>query len=191
MALVTLLFGLFLFFTLSWQIWCTLHKDVKLHEFFVCSWEQGNLPQDLRDAVIVTLYKNKGGKSHCPNYRGITILSIAGKIVARVLLNRLVPTIAGKHLPESQCGFRASRGATDMVFALRLIQEKYREQKKGLFITFVDPTNAFDTVSRNGLWKILKKPGCPPKFLAMVFQLHEDQLGQVRHSNILSRPFKI
>ncbi len=24
----------------------------KLHEFFVCCWEQGKLPQDLRDAVI-------------------------------------------------------------------------------------------------------------------------------------------
>ncbi|GFS07644.1 craniofacial development protein 2 [Elysia marginata] len=32
----------------------------KLHELLVCCWEQGNLPQDLRDAVVITLYKNKG-----------------------------------------------------------------------------------------------------------------------------------
>ena len=38
----------------------TLHS--KLHEFFVCCWEKGMLPQDLRDAVIITLYKNKGEK---------------------------------------------------------------------------------------------------------------------------------
>ena len=50
----------------------------KLHELFLCCWEQGKLPQDLRDAVIITLYKNKGEKSNCDNYRGITLLSIAG-----------------------------------------------------------------------------------------------------------------
>ena len=167
----------------------TLHS--KLHEFFVCCWEQGNLPQDLRDAIIITLYKNKGEKSDCSNYRGITLLSIAGKILARVLLNRLVPAVAEYHLPESQCGFRANRGTADMVFVLRQLQEKCREQNKGLYITFVDLTKAFDTVSRKGLWQIMERLGCPPKFLNMVIQLHEDQRGQVRNSNDLSEPFPI
>ena len=116
------------------EIWkhggAALH--VKLHYLLVCSSEQGKLPQDLRDAVIITLYKNKGEKSDCSSYRGITLLSIAGKVLARVLLNRLVPTIAEEILPESQCGFRANRGTTDMVFVLRQLQEKCREQDMGL-----------------------------------------------------------
>ena len=98
--------------------------NIKLHEFFVCCCEQGKLPHDLRYVVIITLYKNKGEQSHCWNYRGMTLLSIAGKILARGLLNRLVPSIADEHLPETQCGFRANRGTTDMVFALRQVQEK-------------------------------------------------------------------
>ena len=52
------------------------------------------MPQDLSDAVIVSIYKNKGEKIDCSNCRGITLLSIADKILARVLINRLVPTIA-------------------------------------------------------------------------------------------------
>ena len=168
-----------------------LALHTKLHDLFVCCWERGKLPQDLRDAVIITLYKNKGGKSDCSNYRGITLLSIAGKILARVLLNRLVPTIAEDHVPESQCGFRANRGTTDMVFVLRQIQEKCREQNKGMYITFVDLTKAFDTVSRTGLWEILAKLGCPPKFLTMIIQLHEDQLGQVKNNSELSQTFPI
>ena len=119
------------------------------------------------------------------------MLSIAGKILARILLNRLVPSIAEDVLPESQCGFRTNRGTTDMVFVLRQIQEKCREQNKGLYISFVDLTKAFDTVNREGLWKILKRLGCPPKFLKLIVQLHEDQRGQVRHSNDLSQPFPI
>ena len=46
----------------------------KLHELLVCCWEQGKLPSDLRDAIIVTLYKSKGEKSDCSDYRGITVL---------------------------------------------------------------------------------------------------------------------
>jgi len=119
------------------------------------------------------------------------LLSIAGKILARILLNRLVPSIADEHIPESQCGFRANRGTTDMVFVLRQLQEKCREQNKGLYITFVDLTKAFDTVSRNGLWLILNRLGCPQKFLNMIMQLHEGQYGQVRLNENLSEPFPI
>lgn len=95
----------------------------KLHVLLICCWEQGKLPQDLCVATIITLYKNKGVKSECSNYRGITLLSVAGKILSRILLNRLVPTIAEENIPESQCGFRANRGMTDIVFVLRQLQE--------------------------------------------------------------------
>ena len=105
---------------------------VKLHNLLVCCWEQGKLAQDLRNAVIITLYKNMGEKSDCSNYRGITLLSIAGKVLARVLLHRLVPTIAEEILRQSQCGFRANRGTMDMVFVLHQLQEKCREQNMGL-----------------------------------------------------------
>ena len=40
----------------------------KFQDLFTNCWEKGTLPQDLRDAVIVSLYKNKGEKSDCSNY---------------------------------------------------------------------------------------------------------------------------
>ena len=88
--------------------------------------------------VIVSLYRNKGEKSDCSNYRGITLLSIAGKILARVLLNRLIPTIAQENTSESQCGLRSNRGTVGIIFVLRQIQEKCREQNMGLYPAFVD-----------------------------------------------------
>ena len=132
-----------------------------LQDLFTNCWEKETLPQDLRDAVIVSLYKNNGEKSDCSNYRGITLLSIAGKILARVLLNRLIPTIAQENMPKSQCGFRSNRGTVDMIFVLRQIQEKCREQNMGLYASSVDLTKAFDTVSRDGLWKILARLESP------------------------------
>ena len=105
----------------------------KLQNLSTNCWEKGTLPQDLRDAVIVSLYKIKGEESDCSNYRGITLLSIAGRILARVLLNRLIPTIAQENTPESQCRFRSNRGTVDMISMLRQIQEKCREQNTGLY----------------------------------------------------------
>ena len=163
----------------------------RLHKFLNVCWEQGKIPNDLRDAVIITLYKNKGEKSDCSNYRGITLLSIAGKILARILLNRLQDSVAEPNLPESQCGFRANRSTTDMIFVLRQLQEKCIEQNKPLYLTFVDLTKAFDSVSRSGMWKILERLGCPPRFMSMVIQLHEGQRGQVKYKNDLSTPFPI
>ena len=72
-----------------------------------------------------------------------------------------------------------------MDFVLRQIQEKCREQNIGLYAAFVDLTEAFDTVSRDGLWKILARLGCPPKFLTILRQLHEGQQGQVKHNRSL------
>ena len=53
----------------------------KLQDLFTNCREKGTLPQDLSDTVRVSLYKNKGENSDCSNYRGITLLSIAGKIL--------------------------------------------------------------------------------------------------------------
>ncbi len=156
------------------QHWAEAMLD-KLQDLFTNRWQKGTLPQDLRDAVIVSLYKNKGEKSDCSNYRGITLLSIAGKILARVLLNTLTPTIAQENTPESQCGFSANRGTVDVNFVLRQIQEKCREHNMGLYAAFVDLTKAFDTASRDGLWKLLARLGCPRKFLTILRQLHEGQ----------------
>ena len=76
-----------------------------------------------------------------------------------------------------------------MISVLRQLQEKCREQNKGLCAAFVDLTNAFDTVSRDGLWKILARLGCPPNFLTILRQLHEGQQGQVKHNGSLSGSF--
>ena len=48
-----------------------------------------------------------------------------------------------------------------MIFTARQLQEKCQEQNVDLYITFVDLSKAFDTVSRDGLWKTMTKFGCP------------------------------
>lgn len=71
-----------------------------LHKLLCQCWKEGTMPQDMKDCSIVTLYKNKGERSDCNNYKGIYLLSIIGKVFARVVLNRL-QIIAERIYPES------------------------------------------------------------------------------------------
>ena len=62
-----------------------------------------------------------------------------------------------------------------MIFTAKQLQEKRQAQNVDLYMTFVDLTKAFDTVSRDGVWKIMAKFDCPPppRFIAMVRQFHD------------------
>ena len=54
-----------------------------------------------------------------------------------------------------------------------------------LYKTF---TKAFDTVSREGLRKIMAKFGCPAEFIAMVQQFHDGMLAKVQTDGEFSDP---
>ena len=119
----------------------------------------GTVPQDFCDALIVTVYNWKGDRAECGNHRGISLLAIAGKVLAKIVLNRL-KFISEEVLPESQCRFRQGRSTSDMIFTLCQLQEKTAEQHQPLYIVFVDFTKGFDTIDRTTLWKILEIYGC-------------------------------
>nr|VZI50330.1 unnamed protein product [Spirometra erinaceieuropaei] len=154
-------------------------------------WRQGEVPQDFKDATIVHLYERKGNRQVCDNHRGISLPNIAGKIFAGILLNRLNNHLEQGLLPESQCGFRRHRGTTDMIFAARQLQEKCQEMRTHLYSTFVDLTKAFDTVNREGLWKIMQKFGCPEQFTQMVRQLHDGMMARVTDNGAVSEAFAV
>ena len=78
-----------------------------------------------------------------------------------------------------------------MVFTARQLQEKCQEQNMDLYMTFVDLTKAFDTVSREGLWKIMMKFGYPTKFIAVVRQFHHGMLARVQNDGEFSDPFPV
>ncbi|KAJ8047824.1 LINE-1 retrotransposable element ORF2 protein [Holothuria leucospilota] len=79
---------------------CKAALLLPLHEVLCQCWQEGVVPQDMRDAKIITLYKNKREGSECNNYRVISVLSIVGKVYERVTLVRL-QKLAERVYPES------------------------------------------------------------------------------------------
>ena len=68
------------------------------------------------------------------------------------------------------------------------VQEKCQEQFSDLYMIFVDLSKAFDTVSREGLWRIVKKFGCSDKFTTMVRQFHDGMMVKVLDDGEESKP---
>ncbi|XP_053887204.1 uncharacterized protein LOC128838801 [Malaclemys terrapin pileata] len=137
------------------------------------------------------VYKRKGNRQVCDNHRGISLLSTVGKVLARVLLNRLITHLEKGLLPESQCGFCKGHGTIDMIFAVRQLQEKCQEQNRELYPTFVDFMKAFNSVSRQGLWRIMSKFGCPDRFIRMVRQFHHGMMACVLDDGETSEAFLV
>ncbi|XP_076069729.1 uncharacterized protein LOC143041606 [Oratosquilla oratoria] len=75
-------------------------------------WEGEEIPKEFRDTTVISLFKNKGSKTDCGNYRD--------------------------NMPEAQCGFQPNRSTADMIFAMRQIKEKCIEQNMDLYAVFID-----------------------------------------------------
>src|SRR5678816_2010228 len=60
-------------------------------------------------------------------------------------------------LGEEQHGYRKGRSTTDLMFTLRQIGEKIYEYNRRIYVVFLDLRKAFDTVPRNGLWRVLEE----------------------------------
>ena len=134
---------------------------LELHRLTILIWRQGKVPQQWKDAVITLLHK-KGDKTECGNYRGISLVSHAGKILLKVVSRRLSAYCEAKELlPEEQCGFRPDRSTTDMVFVVRRLQEVGRKAGVSLHMCFIDLQKAYDTVDRTLPWQVLTRIGVP------------------------------
>ena len=93
---------------------------------------EGSVPIDWRSACVVPLYKGKGDKFKCGSFRGISLLTVVGKVYGRVLIER-IRRGTDKVTGEEQCGLRRGRGCVDQVFVVRQVREKYLEKGTNVF----------------------------------------------------------
>ena len=105
---------------------------------------------DWRKGVILPFYKGKGSRQDCRNYRGITLLSVPGKVFAHVLLSRVRERLRS-HRRVQQSGFTPHRSTIDRIITLQLLLQTRREYCRPLWIAYVDLKAAFDSVNLDAL----------------------------------------
>ena len=140
----------------------------------------GEVLQEWKDATSKVLHKKKD-QTECSNYRGLSLVAHAGKVLLKIVANRRGDFCeeAGI-LPEEQCGFRSQRSTTDMMLIVRRLQELGRTSNTSLNICFIDLAEAYDSVDRVLLWKIIARFGVPPRMIKVIRMFHDGMRARVQ-----------
>ena len=151
-------------------------------------WEEG-----LKTGLVIPLHK-KGDRDDPNKYRGVCLLALASRIVARIMADRVrLWSEAMGLLDDDQAGFRKGRSTADITQVLVRIQEdsvdlRRRKQQQGEEIVdgeepvarLLDLRKAYPRVNRPALWGILKRYGIGERALRVLQDLHESTMYRIR-----------
>ena len=140
--------------------------------------------------LVVPLWKRKGNKKDKNTWRGITLLSVGSKLLARVVA-RLRSWFDG-HLGLHQFGFRRGRGVDDALQITRRLVEEVATSSgdhEGAELSFHDIEKAYPRVCRSALWELLSRWGCDPALLRVIQMLHGGTSYKVRVHGGMSKEF--
>lgn len=148
--------------------------------FDICNtvWKTGEWPEDWCKSTYVTLYK-KGSPENCENYRTISLISHASKILLKIIYDRLYAVMQSQ-IPPEQAGFTKGRGTREQILNMRQLIEKLREYNVPAVLCFVDYKKAFDCVQWENLWTVLLEMGAPTHLVWIIKQLYEKSSANIR-----------
>lgn len=154
--------------------------------------EGAKWPESWHTGIVIPLWKRKGSKTDKSTWRGITLLSVGSKLLARVVASR-VQAWTEQFIHEAQAGFRQGRGVDDVLQVTRRIVEEVASTQgsdETLLIRLFDIEKAYPRVSRDTLWKLMIIKGAPREFVHICKALHEDTKYQVRIHQGLSNIYQ-
>ena len=92
-------------------------------------WRGGEVPQQWKYAIIMVLHKKKD-RTEGGNYKGVSLVAHAGKILLKIIARRLSEYCERVGvLSEEQSGFRPNRSTTDRIFVIRRLRGLARKNQ--------------------------------------------------------------
>ena len=135
--------------------------------------------------MTIMKISQKGYLANCNNYRGITMLSVPGKILSRIILQSLIAA-----LEEVRRDQQMDSGETVNAWTIESSQNSHWNGAHPYILHsyFID-IETFDSVSHSTLWKILRHYRIPEKFISKIQQLYYNSQVRVIHNGELTVPF--
>ena len=111
---------------------CGIHADLlkaggnaaleSLHAVVCTTWNTGIIPTDWKRGLVVPIWKGKSDHQDCNNYRGVTLLSVPGKVFARMIIDRVRHHLL-EHQHTEQSGFIPKRSTIYHILVIRVLTE--------------------------------------------------------------------
>ena len=112
---------------------------------FFMIWRTRQWPTEWTKLVLVPIPKS-GDLQDCNNYRHVSLIFHASRVLLRIILNRL-REYSVRQLPEEQTGFRAGRETRYALLIMQVMIEKLIDlENKEVCLIFIDYSKAFDKV---------------------------------------------
>ena len=156
-------------------------------------WRGERIPRKWLTAVIIPLLKNGKDPKETASYRPISLTSCPGKILEKVIANRLIYLLESRQLlTNNQAGFRPNRCTTDQI--LKLIQDatdqiQSKTESNRTVVAFFDYAKAYDKVWRDGLLEKMSKRNLPMRYIRYVKCFLSNRKTCVEVNNTRSRQF--
>jgi hypothetical protein len=133
------------------EVWRNLGDVVIvwLTKLFNFIFRLNKMPDEWRRSILIPIFKNKGDVQSYTNYQGIKLMSHTMKLRERIIEHRLRGVT---NVTKNQFGFMPGRSTMEVIFLIRQLMERCREQKKDMHMIFIDLKKAYDKVRRNVMW---------------------------------------
>ena len=153
------------------------------------TWQTGCIPDSWNQVHIVNLFKG-GDPESTDNYRGISLISCAFKVLISIMTARLSKAAEEAGLiSKEQGGFRKREEAVAQAIALAEIVRRRWIKGKPTFGLFIDFKKAYDRVYHEYLFRILEHKGVRGRFLDLVKNMYCETRYSVRVGEHISEPF--
>jgi hypothetical protein len=95
------------------------------------------------------------------------------------------------NITGNQFGFMPGRSTMIVIFLIRQLRKRCREQKKNMHMVFIDLEKAYDKVPRNIMWWALQKHKVSIKYITLIKDMYDNVVTSVRTSNRDTNDFPI
>ena len=154
------------------------------------SYDYGELSNSQKEAIITLIEKKDKDKRDLSNWRPISLINVDVKIGSKAIAKRLEKVLPNI-IHYNQCAYVKGRTIFDAVRTIEDVMEfSQRYDLEGRMIC-IDFKKAFDTVSRDFLFRTLTSFGFGPSFLQWTHTFYNNISSCVINNGFSTQPFAV
>ena len=147
------------------------------------------LPQTLRDTVIILLHK-KGCTLQPKNYRPIALLNVTAKLLSGIHNERL-RRILKDVIPPEQTGFIPSRSISENIILLQDAIHYAKRHNPSAIILALDFEKAYDRVQWEVMLAVIRKLNFGSRWCNVISSMYKHRSARLSINGVLSPTFPI